>query len=147
MNKNEQGEEGRRPSMCVRSYFKKMLRFSKWSFIVILQFFLLIIIAVWNIKQNIMKDDNIQSCHWMACDRFREPLLLCTTFCSFLCTIHYFFAHFEQKWLLIFIGYRCTSWSVVKCTNVVNLIWRQNEKNFAFSLIFPSFGPSNKYDR
>ena len=40
----------------------------------------------------------------------------------------------------------CTSWSVVKkCTNVENLVGRlQNEKNFAFSLIFPSFGPSNK---
>ena len=39
----------------------------------------------------------------------------------------------------------CTSWSVVKCTNVVNLVWRlYNEKNFAFSLIFPCFSPSNK---
>ena len=40
VNKNEQGEGD--PSMCVRSLFKKkiMLRFSKWSFIVILQFFL-----------------------------------------------------------------------------------------------------------
>ena len=39
----------------------------------------------------------------------------------------------------------CTSWSVVKCTNVVNPVWRLlNEKNFSFSLIFPSFGPSNK---
>ena len=37
-----------------------MLRFSKWSFIVILQFFL-IIMAVWNIKQTIMKDCNFQS--------------------------------------------------------------------------------------
>ena len=48
-NKNEQGEGG--PSICVRLLFlKKMLRFSKWSLIVILQFFLLIITAVWNIK-------------------------------------------------------------------------------------------------
>ena len=47
-----------------------MLRFSKWRFIVILQFFLLIIRAVWNIKQTIMKDYNIQFCQWMACDRF-----------------------------------------------------------------------------
>ena len=96
-NKNEQGEEGGRPSMCVRSLLKKMLRFSKWSSIIILQFFILIIMAVWNIKQSIMKDDNIQSCHWMTCDRFREPLLLCTTFCSFLCTILYFFCAFSAK--------------------------------------------------
>ena len=44
-------------------FFEKTLRFSKWSFIVILQFFLLM--AVLNIKQTIMKDYNIQSCHWM----------------------------------------------------------------------------------
>ena len=35
----------------VRFLKKKMLRFSKWSFIVLLQFFLLIIMAVWNIKK------------------------------------------------------------------------------------------------
>ena len=53
---------------CVRSLFlKQMLTFSKLSFIVILQFFLLIIMAVWNIKQTIMKNYNIQSCQWMAC--------------------------------------------------------------------------------
>ena len=35
--------------------------------------------------------------------------------------------------------------SSYKPTNVINLVWRfQNEKDFAFSLIFPSFGPSNK---
>ena len=76
---------------------KKMLRFSKWSFIVILQFFLLVIIAGWNIRQTIMKDYNIQSCQWMACDRFRQPFLLCTTFCSFLCTVHYFLFAFSAK--------------------------------------------------
>ena len=54
-------------------FFKKMPRFWKWSFIVILQFFLLIIMAVWNIKQIIMKDYNIQFCQWMTCDRFRQP--------------------------------------------------------------------------
>ena len=47
-----------------------MLRFSKW---IILQFFLLIIMVVWNIKQTIMKDYNVQSCQWMAYDRFRQP--------------------------------------------------------------------------
>ena len=50
-----------------------MLRFSKWSFIVILQFFLLIIMVAWNIKQTIMKDYNVQSCQWMAYDRIRRP--------------------------------------------------------------------------
>ena len=75
--KSEQNRTGGvSPSMCVRSlYLKKMLRFWKWSFIVILQFFLLIKKAVWNIKQTIMKDDNIQSCQWMVCDRFRQPTL------------------------------------------------------------------------
>ena len=58
----------------------KIQRFSKWSFIVILQFFLLIIMAVWNIKQTIKKDYDIQSCQWMVCDRFLHPFLLCTTF-------------------------------------------------------------------
>ena len=91
---------GRGVLACVYvRFFKKMFRFSKWSFIVTLQFFLLIIMAVWNIKQIIMKDYNIQSCQWMACDRFRQPFLLCT-FHSFLCTVHYF-AHFQRKWLLI----------------------------------------------
>ena len=32
--------------------------------------------AVWNIKQTIMKDYDIQSCQWMACDRFRQLGLL-----------------------------------------------------------------------
>ena len=59
-------------SMFVRSLLEKtMLRFSKWSFIVILQFFLLIITVVWNIKQTIMRD-YVQSCQWMAYDRFRQ---------------------------------------------------------------------------
>ena len=35
--------------------------------------FLLIVMAVWNIKQTIMKDYNIQSCQWMPFDRFRQP--------------------------------------------------------------------------
>ena len=100
-NKNEQGEGGG-PSMCVCLLFlKQILAFSKWSFIVILQFFLLIIMAVWNIKQTIMKNNNVQSCQWMECYRFRQPFLLCRTFWSFLCTVHCFFAPFQQKWLLI----------------------------------------------
>ena len=63
----------------------------------ILQFSLLIIMAVWNNKQTIMKDYNIQPCQWMACDHFRQPFLLCTTFCSFLCTVHYFLCAFSAK--------------------------------------------------
>ena len=99
--KANRGRSGEVLACVYFRFLKKMLRFSKSSFIVILQLFLLIIMAVWNIKQSIMKEDNIQSCHWMVCDCFHEPLLLCTTFCSFICTIHYFFVHFQQKWLLI----------------------------------------------
>ena len=54
-------------------FFKKNLRFSKWPFILILQFFLLTIMTVWNVKQTVMKDYNIQSCQSMACDYFRQP--------------------------------------------------------------------------
>ena len=71
-----------RRATCENKIFKKMLKFSKGSFIVILQFFLLIIMAVWSFKQTIMKDYNIQSCQWMRCDRFRQPFLLCSTFRS-----------------------------------------------------------------
>ena len=96
-NKNEQGGGGG-PTMCVRSLFlKQMLIFSKLSFMVIFQFFLLIILAVWNIKQTIMKNYNIQSCQWMACYRFRPPFLLCTTFWSFLRTVHCFLCAFSAK--------------------------------------------------
>ena len=75
---------GGRPSMCVRSLFlKKMLRFSKWSFVVIPQFFLLIV----------MKMDS------SACFYFAQLLVL------FPPQSNIFFAHFQQKWLLIH-GYR-----------------------------------------
>ena len=94
----------------VRFFKKILLRFSKWSYIVILQFFLLIIMAVWIIKQIIMKDYNIQSCQWMMCDRFRQPLLLCTSSCSFLCTVHFLCA-FSAKMTTYLM---CTSWSVVR---------------------------------
>ena len=96
------GGGGGVPTMCVCSLFlKQMLRFSKRSLIVILQFLLLIIMTAWNIKQAIMEDYNIQSCQWMAYNGFRQPFLLCTTFRSFLCTVHHVLAHFQQKWLLI----------------------------------------------
>ena len=65
VNKSKQGEGGPRIFVCLIQ--KKMLRFSNWSVIVILQFFSLIIIAVWNIKQTIMKDYNVQS--WLL----RQP--------------------------------------------------------------------------
>ena len=71
VNKNKKGEGGS-CHVCTFAFFKKMVRFSKWSVIVILQFFLLIIMAVWNIKQTIMKDYDIQSRQWMVCDRFRQ---------------------------------------------------------------------------
>ena len=92
------------------AFMKKILRFSKWIFKVILQFFLLIIMAVWNIKQTIMKDYNVQSCQWMTCDRFRQTFLLCTTFRSFLCTIHYFLCAFSAKMATysLVIGWGCS---------------------------------------
>ena len=83
--------------MYTFAFLKKMLRFPKWSFIIIFQFFLLVIMAVWNIKQTTMKDYNTQSCQWMVCNCFRQPFLLCTTFCSFLCTVHYFLCGFLAK--------------------------------------------------
>ena len=87
-----------------------MLRFSKWSSVVTLQLFLLIIITVWDIKQTIMKDYNIQSCQWMACDLFRQPFLLCTTFRFFSCTVHYFLCAFLAKMATysLVIGWGCS---------------------------------------
>ena len=117
VNKNEQGEG--RP------------RFSNWSFIVILQFFLLIIMAVWNIKQTIVKDYNIQSCQWMACDRFGQPLLFCTTFCSSLCTVHYFLCAFTLKMatysLVVDNVYFVISSSVCQCSEpyLETLEWKK----------------------
>ena len=83
---NEQGVGGGWAgcSMCVHLLFlKKMLRFPTWSLIVILQYFILIIMAVWNIKQTFMKDyniiliDNIPSFQWMqqwmTRVRFHQP--------------------------------------------------------------------------
>ena len=100
-NSNEQ-EEGRSWHVCTFAFLKKNTEIFKWSFIVIPQFLLLIIMSVWNIKHTIMKDYNIQSCQWMACDRFCQPFLLCTTFFVLFSALSIiFFAHFQQKWLLI----------------------------------------------
>ena len=57
-NKNKQGE-GKVLACMYVLFLKKNAEISKWSLIVIIQFFLLIIMAVWNIKQTIMKDNNI----------------------------------------------------------------------------------------
>ena len=64
---------GFREGECVyvRFFKKKCWKFSEWTLIVILQFFL-ILMAAWNIKQTIMKAYNIQSCQWM-CDCFCQP--------------------------------------------------------------------------
>ena len=101
-SKQKQTWEGD-PGICVR--------FSKWSFIVILQFFLLIIMAIWS---TIMKDYKIRSCQWMACVRFRQPFLLCTTFPSFLCTVYYFLCAFPAKmatyWLVIDVYFVISSY-------------------------------------
>ena len=63
------------------------------KFIVILKFFLLILMAVRNIKQTIMKDYNIQS--------FCQPFLFCTTFILYSALSIIFFTNFWQKWLLV----------------------------------------------
>ena len=57
-----------------------------------------------------------------------------------------FFAQFQKKWLLIhWLQIMCTSLLVVQRANIVKLVWRlYNERNFAFPLIFLSFGSSNK---
>ena len=56
-NKNEQGE-GVLACVYVR-FFRKNAEIFEVKFIVILQFFLLILMTVWNTKKSIMKDDNI----------------------------------------------------------------------------------------
>ena len=58
---------------CVYVRFLKNAEIFKMKFIVVLQFFLLIIIAAWNINQTIMKDYNIQSCQWEAVIAFASP--------------------------------------------------------------------------
>ena len=81
-------------------FFKKMLRFSKSSFIVILQFLLLIIMTVWNIKPSwkiiIFSPVN----EWHAID-FASPFYFTRLFILFSALSIIFFAHFQQKWRLI----------------------------------------------
>ena len=60
VNKDKRG--GRVLACVYVRFLKKMLRFSKLSFIVILEFLLLIMKTVWNIKETVMKDYNIESC-------------------------------------------------------------------------------------
>ena len=91
---------GRGPSMCVHSLFlKKMLRFSKWSFIDILQFFLLIVMTVLNIKPswNIIFSPVNECCAIAFASHFYFAELL--VLFSVLSII--VLAHFQQKWLLI----------------------------------------------
>ena len=78
-------------------FFKKNAEIFKIKFYNYSPFFPLIIITVKIIKQTIMKDNNIQSCQWLACDRFRQPFLLCATFRSFPCTVHYFLCAFSAE--------------------------------------------------
>ena len=74
-------------------FFLKNAEIFKMKFIVILKFFLLILMAVRNIKQTIMKDYNIQS--------FCQPFLFCTTFILYSALSIIFFTNFWQKWLLV----------------------------------------------
>ena len=92
------------PSMCVRSLFlKKMLRFSKWSLIVILQFFLLIIMAVWNIKQVI--HERLYLVLSMNGMRSLSPALFTFSFFFLHCPL--FSLRIVSKNGYLFIGYRC----------------------------------------
>ena len=55
-DKNEQGNWGEGLEFVyVHFFLKKMLRFLKWSFIVIDQLFRLIIMAAWNVKGTLMQ--------------------------------------------------------------------------------------------
>ena len=83
--------------VCTFAFLKKNAEIFKIKFYSYSPFFPLIIITVKIIKQIIMKDNNIQSCQWLAYDRFRQPFLLCTTFRSFLCTVHYFLCAFAAE--------------------------------------------------
>ena len=104
VNKKEQGEGG--PSMCLRSLFEnKMLRFSKWSFIVISYW------LQWQYEMLNKPSWKINANEWRAI-AFAGP-------------------HYGTYPLVIYNLYFVVS--SYKCTNVVNLVWRlQNEKDFAF---------------
>ena len=105
-NKNEQGEGGG-PSMCVCLLFlKQILAFSKWSFIVILQFFLLIIMVVWIIKQTIIKDYNIQSCQRMKVRSLSTALFTLQNFSFFSLHCPLFSLPIFSKNGYLFIAYR-----------------------------------------
>ena len=119
LKSKQKGTGNRGPSTCVRSLFlEKMLRFSKWSFKVILQFFILIIMTVWNIKQTIMKFTPVNNDM-----RLLSPVLV--TLHNFL----FFSLHCSLFSLCIFSknGYSFTGCrqcvlhdrSVIKCTNVL----------------------------
>ena len=93
-----------------------------------------------------MKDYNIYSWQVIACTSRFYFTLHKFLFFSLHCQL--FSLHIFSKNGYLFIGYRwcvINSWSVVKCTNVVNLVWKpSNEKSFAFSFRCLSFSPSNK---
>ena len=98
------GEGG--SSISERSLFKKIFK-KTWTYThagtTLFSSFLLIIMAVWNMTQ----------------------LLLFITFRSFHCTAHYLHCAFSAKMATYsLIIHMCTLWSVVKCTDVGNLVWR-----------------------
>ena len=132
-----------------------MLRFSKWSFIVILQFsywlwwqYEILNKPSWKIIFSPGFRQTTQDHHNVGYVKniYLQLLWLAKYHCKGVVKFNLSDLFFWLNWLLShWLKIMCTLWSVVKCTNVVNPVWRlQNEKNFTFSLIFWSFSLSSK---
>ena len=111
-NKRKGGGEG----------FKKILGLSKLIFLVILQFILLIITAVWNIKQTITRNCNIAVLSMNGVRLLSPALFALYNFSFFSLHCPLFSLCIFSKNGYLFIGYRQCA---VKCTNVVTLEWKK----------------------
>ena len=114
-----------------------MLRFSKWSFLVILQFFLLIIMTVWNIKQTIVKNCNIQSCQrLLSPTHTRSPMwdmwkiFICNLLwlAEYQCKgvvkfnfsdLFFFWGHFQRSWK--WLNWKNLLLNLITVTKIINL--------------------------
>ena len=127
------------------------------KFIVILQFFLLIIMVVWNIKQTIMKDYNVQSCQSWLTIAFASPHKI--TIMWFMLKIFIYnllwLAEYQFKGVvkfnlsdLFFWGQFWRSWkrlnwknlllTLIAVTRIINLdrcILKSNVLNFQYSYL------------
>ena len=102
--------------------FKKILGLSKLIFLVILQFILLIITAVWNIKQTITRNCNIAVLSMNGVRSLSRALFAFYNFSFFSLHCPLFSLRIFSKNGYLFIGYRQCA---VKCTNVVTLEWKK----------------------